>query len=971
MANYGFQDLMRYRIMDVILVSTPYDKFVLEEAGELSERMLGEFRNLDLHYTPAMSGVTRGEQALELAAAGTGSKLIITTPRVRDMDAAELAAKVETRKLDVPVALLAYDARELADFTAQHPDSAIERAFLWQGDAQILLAIIKSVEDRRNVEHDTSAIGVQVILVIEDAVRHYSSFLPRIYEVLLRHSQRVITEGLNLSQKILRMRARPKILLCTTYEEAEQLYQAYHEHVMGIISDVEFPQGGISNPQAGALFARRVREQHSDVPVILHSTKSENEALAHSLGASFLLKGSGVMLEQLERVMLNDFGFGDFVFRLPDGTPVAQAHDLRTMREVLRTVPDESLLYHSRHNHFSRWLKARTEFALANRLRPIRVGDFPTVEALRDGLSYTIDTYRRDRGRRVVADFDRESFDFSTDFYRVGGGSLGGKARGVAFVRRLLGEQGIEERYPNIRIGVPPTVVLGTRVFDEFLDHNDLRQFAIECRDDDQIERRFLAAPLPDGVEQDLMAFLGRTSWPVAVRSSSLLEDSQYQPFTGVYDTLMLANSSPDSAERLRQLLAAIKRVYASTFRCSAKDYVKATPYRLEEERMAVMLQRVIGSSFGLRFYPDFSGVVRSHNFYPAPPMTATDGVAAVALGLGCAVMYEGSSLRFCPSYPEHLLELGTVEEMLRGTQRQFWALTLDGHDESMREQPFQLADAEADGTLAAVASTYSPENETIYDGVSRLGPRVVTFAPVLKHGVFPLAEILSTLMEAGTEGMGTPVEIEFAVALSRQADQPHRFGVLQMRPLALLSESEALEVDPVEVSEALVHSVKVLGNGRLDYIRDLVVVDFQRFERAQSRDAATEIGRLNAALSAAATPYVLIGVGRWGSRDPWLGIPVSWDQVSGASVIVEAGLRDVRVTPSQGSHFFQNLTSFHVGYFTVNPELGDGAIDWDWLDRQPAASANAHVRHIRLTSPIVVKMNGKQGEGVILKPSS
>jgi hypothetical protein len=520
---------------------------------------------------------------------------------------------------------------------------------------------------------------------------------------------------------------------------------------------------------------------------------------------------------------------------------------------------------------------------------------------------------------------------------------------------------------------VPQTVVIGTQVFDAFLDQNDLRLFALDCTDDAEIVRRFVEAPLPEDVERDLAAFLERANWPLAVRSSSLLEDSQQQPFTGVYDTLMLRNNSPDRGERLGELARAIKCVYASTFFHSAKSYIAATPYRLEEEKMAVMLQRVVGAPRANRYYPDFAGVVRSHNFYPVEPMQADDGIAAVALGLGRAVMEGGSSLRFCPRYPQNLVELSTVEDVLANTQRRFWALPLDGSDAepTMREVTFDLSAAERDGVLAALASTYSAENDAIYDGTSRPGPRLVTFAPILKLGVFPLPEILAALMEIAEEGIGTAVEIEFAATLATRPGQEHEFAVLQLRPMSLMSEAESLEVGPVAPGSAVVFSKRVLGNGRIEGIRDLVVVDFQRFERAHSREAAEEIDRLNAQLLASRTPYLLIGVGRWGSRDPWLGIPVSWDQVSGARVIVEAGMRDLRVTPSQGSHFFQNLTAFNVGYFTVNPELDEGEVDWDWLDAQPHLSAVAHVRHIRLAEPVIVTMNGKKGEGVVLKPST
>jgi CheY-like chemotaxis protein len=962
---------MRHRIMDILLVSTPYDTFILEEAGELSERMLGEFRNLDLHYSPGLTGISTGTDALRIARENSRVNLIITTPHLADMDAAELARRIRAEGLDVPVVLLAWDTRELSDFQARKDTSAIERTFLWQGDARMLVSIVKSVEDWRNVAHDTGSVGVQVIILVEDNVRYYSSFLPVMYTELLHHSQRVITEGLNLSQKILRMRARPKILLCTTWEEAEDAFERYAEEVLGIISDVEFPRAGEKVPRAGAEFARHVRAAYPDVPIILHSSRPENQALAHSVGADFLLKGSPLLLQELRDVMLEHFGFGDFVFRRPEGSEVDRASDLRGLEEKLATVPEESIVHHASRNHFSRWLKARTEFALAEELRPRTLADYASPQALRESLIRAIASYRLEQARSLVTDFDRNDFDLSGDFYRMGGGSLGGKARGLAFVRRLLAEQGLRDRFPGVEIAVPTSAVLGTDVFDRFLDDNDLRYFAIECEDDTQIQSRFRAARFPEPAERDVAAFLERATWPLAVRSSSLLEDSQHQPFTGVYETLMLANNAWSLGERLDRAILAIKRVYASTFCQHAKAYLRATPYRLEEEKMAVILQRIVGASRGSRFYPDFSGVARSHNFYPAPPLMPGDGIVAVALGMGRAVVEGGACLRFCPRYPRSILQFSSAQEVLETTQREFWALPLEGGraDGGMREEAFELADAEADGTLAALGSTYSAENEAVYDGLARPGPRLVTFAPILKHGLFPLPEVLATLMEAGERGMGTPVEIEFAVSLAAAAGGKREFGFVQMRPLALMRESEALEIGEVEAGAVLCRSRRVLGNGRLEGIRDLVVVDFQRFERSRSREAAQEVARLNGQLVASRTPYALVGVGRWGSRDPWLGIPVTWDQVAGAQVIVEAGLRDLQVTPSQGTHFFQNLTSFNVGYFTVNPETGDGVVDWAWLDAQPPASSQAHVRHIRLEQPILVLMNGKRNEGVILKP--
>ncbi len=963
---------MRHRIMDILLVASPYDSFLLEEAGQLSERVLGEFRNLDLHYGPGLTTVARAADALALAREQRRFNLIITTLRPGDLDAAELAERARADGLEVPVVALAFDTSELSDFVARNDVSRLHRIFLWQGDARILLAIVKDVEDRLNVAHDTQTAGVQVILLIEDSVRYYSSFLPVIYGELLHQSQRLTSEGVNVSQKILRMRARPKILLCRTYEEAWDVFTTYREDVLGIVSDVEFPRGGQRAPRAGLDFARRVREPYPDVPVLIQSAREEHEAEARALGADFRLKGSPLLLQELRRFMVDYFGFGDFVFRAPDGREVDRAVDLRALEEKLRTVPAESVAYHAERNHFSKWLKARTEFALAQELRPRKLSDYGSVEELRQALIRAIGQYRRERSHVVVADFDRSRYDASGDFYRIGGGSLGGKARGLAFVRMLLGQTRLDRAFAGVSVSVPPAVVLATDVFDEFLEQGRLRDLAIDLDDEAAIERSFLAAALPDDVRLDLLAFLERVDEPLAVRSSSLLEDSRYQPFSGVYETFMLPNTHPFVAVRLEQLPRAIKRVYASTFSRRAKDYIRATPYRLEEEKMAVIVQRVVGARHGERYYPDFAGVARSHNFYPTPPLTSRDGVAAVALGLGRTVVDGGRSLHFCPRYPQHLLQFSTVRDVLENSQRRFWALDLTPVPESrlgeMRESLYDLAAAEADGTLAAVGSTFSAENDAVYDGISRPGVRLVSFAPILKHGAFPLPGVLDRLLELGAWGMGAPVEIEFAANLSVPRGSPAEMAVLQLRPLALSQEREELSLGDVDPAAILCRSASVLGHGRLE-VHDLVVVDALRFDRARTAQAAQELAQLNAELTAKGVPYVLVGVGRWGSRDPWMGIPVAWDQISGARAIVEAGFRDFRIAPSQGSHFFQNLTSFHVGYFTVNPDAGEGFVDWDWLAAQAPVRETGCVRHLRFHSPVVVKMDGQRNEGVILKP--
>ncbi|MBZ5663160.1 MAG: histidine kinase [Acidobacteriia bacterium] len=971
---------MPFKVLNILLVSSLYDSFILREDGRLNELLIDESLELNLRQIPRITHVSSCGEALHLASSNPQFNLIVTNLAVGDMDAAQLAHEVRRAGLDVPVVVLAYDYREIKNFVARNPVTDIDRVFLWQGSARILIAMVKYIEDKRNVQHDTRALGVPVLLVVEDNIRYYSSFLPVIYTELIKQSRRVIQEGINVAHKLARMQARPRILLSSNFEDAASLVQEYRDCLFGLVSDVEFPRDGKLSPEAGFDLARMVKSLVPDVPVVLQTSRTEFRPRAHAAGYSFLRKRSPTLLNDLRQILTEEFGFGDFVFRLPDASEVGRAKDLNELEEQLQTVPAESLMYHAQSNHFSHWLMARTEFALAAKLRPRRVSDFSGPEHLRRDLIESIHEYRREQSEILIGDFRADTFKPSeSSFLRIGSGSLGGKARGLAFVRHLLRKSRMSRRFPGVRISVPPAVVLATDVFDQFVVENNLLDFALHCEDDAEIQREFLAIPLSASLTEDLKSFLAEVHHPLAVRSSSLLEDSQYQPFTGVYETFMLGNQQANPADRLAALSEAIRRVYASTFSQHAKAYVRATPYRLEEEKMAVILQRVVGTPHRQRFYPDFSGVVRSRNYYPVPPMTFEDGIAAVALGLGRAVVDGGKCLTFCPRYPQNLVQFSSVEDILSNSQSEFWGLELDGTAEGRpghwHEKRFGLDAAESDGTLWALASTYSRDNHAVYDGVSRPGARIVTFAPMLKHGTFPLAEILDDLVRAGEEALGNPVEIEFAVRLPQQAGtltgEAAEFGFLQIRPLTLARDTEDLTLDDVRPERLICLSSKVLGNGRVEGLHDVVVVDSQRFERGRSQEVATAVARFNRLLNENHRPYLLIGVGRWGSTEPWLGIPVEWDEISGARVIVEAGFRDFRVTPSQGSHFFQNLTAFQIGYFTVNPDAGEGSVDWQWLTEQPAVEEEGCVRHLQFADPIRVIMNSRTSQGVIFKPEA
>jgi len=974
----SFQKLMRFKIRDILLVSSLYDEYLFEEDGRLYELIRQDFQALNLSQTPDITHVTNGMEAIELALREQQFDLIIATLHIEDMHVIKFAKMVRDAGIKVPIILLAYDNRERKELVTKYDTSVFERIFIWQGDYHLLLGIIKYVEDRMNVENDTKAVGVQSIILVEDNVAFYSSYLPIVYTEILNQSRRLISEGVNLTHKFLRMRARPKILLCTTFEEAWSYYEQYQDFVLGIISDVNFKRNGVRDRRAGIVFAETVRAQHPDIPILLQSSNQAFAENARAIGAGFLLKGSPTLLHDLRDFMLNNFGFGDFVFRSRSGREVGRAFNLKSLEEQLTVVPDESILHHAERNHFSNWLKARTEFGLAHRLRPRKISDFPSVAALRAELISSIKFYRDVQQRGVITEFSKESFDLRNSFARIGLGSLGGKARGLGFMNTLITNYHVDDKFENVEVSVPSAVVIATDVFDRFLERNNLELFALNTTDDDELNRKFIEASFfPEDVMYKLSEFIEISKEPLAVRSSSLLEDSQYQPFAGVYQTYMIPNNDPDPAVRLRELLLSIKLVYASTFSSKAKDYMKATAYRLQEEKMAVIIQRMVGARHNDRFYPAFAGVAKSYNFYPVPPQDSSDGIVHVALGLGKLVVDGGNAVRFCPRYPRHLLQFFSTLETIRNAQQEFLALDLtkrlDLNDHQTPEvfvQKYDLSKAEEDETLYFVGSTYSPENDSVYDGVSRSGKRVVTFAPVLKHNIFPLAEILELILEMGTWGMGTQVEIEFAVNMNVPPGRPKEFAMLQIRPLVLNLEAEELDVDNFSKEDLVCESRQVLGNGAIKDIRDIVMVDIEKFDRSKSRDVAAALSVFNTKLLAQKRPYVLIGVGRWGSLDPWLGIPVTWDQISGAGVIVESGFRDFNVTPSQGSHFFQNITSFRIGYFTVNSVDNLGFINWEWLAQQKAVEETECIRHLQFDDPVDVRINGHKNKGIITKPA-
>lgn len=970
--------LMPFRIREVLLVSSLYDAFILQEDGQSLEPLLSDYGELNLRYAPRLKRVSTGEEAIALLEGHHRFDMVMITPQLGDLDPLAFADEVKENYGPLPVVLLGYDGAVLQEILDQRPRHPFDYVLLWSGDSRLLVGVIKLIEDRVNVLHDSARVGVRAVLLVEDSINFLSSYLPLLYTEILEQSQRVISEGVNLSHKLLRLRARPKVLLAQDLESALRLYEEHRARLLGVITDAGLPRrrGGEEVPEAGFELLRRVRALDPLMPVLMQSSNTALAGPAEAAGAVFVDKNSPRLYQQMREFMLESFGFGPFVFRLPDGTEIARAGTIREVEEKVREVPVESLVYHSHRNDFSTWMRARTEFALADRLEPRTVADFAGGEELREFLAGALNQARRDFQRGAVADFDRHTFDDTVGFSRIGQGSLGGKARGLAFINYLLHYQPVSPRH-GVEVEVPPSVVITTDLFDRFMAENDLYSIALDQETpDERLRRRFLAAELPRELVEDLRALVQFFAGPLAVRSSSLLEDSHLQPFAGVYETLMLPNTGGGVEERTRELCRAVKLVYASTFAARARSFIRATPFLLEEEKMAVVIQRLFGRWHGSRFYPTFAGVARSHNYYPHGPVRPEDGVATIGLGLGKLVVEGAGGLRFCPRYPRHLPDFSSVEDILENAQRSFYALDLQTSTEFAEEvgapQPtrYDIAQADQDGVLPLVGSVYSPQDGRISDGVARPGVRLVTFASILKHDRFPLPALIDELLQIGSWGMGGPVEIEFAGDMEGGPDAPRRLAFLQMRPMVVAHERVQIDFDRLPPDALLCSCDRALGNGRNQSIRDVLLVDPADFDRARSRETAAAIGELNAHLQEEGRPYLLIGPGRWGSSDPWLGIPVEWSQIAGARVVLETGFEGLHVQPSEGSHFFNNMTSFSVGYFTVNPHLGEGTLDLDWLRARPAAAERPNgVRLIRLDEPLTILIDGRSAHGAIVKP--
>jgi hypothetical protein len=967
-----FDALMPHRVNHLLLVTSLYDCYTFIEDGHLSEMLLAEYLEHNLRFTPYIQRVSSAEEALRRVR-GESFDLVISMPRVGDMNVRAFAQALHETAPHLPLVLLASNFRELAQLQHLEGLAGIAQVFVWLGDVHLFLAIIKTVEDRANAWHDARIAGVKSLLLVEDSVQFYSSYLPMLYTEIFKQTDALTQSGPGRVHRGFRHRARPKVLLATRFEEAVSLFERYKDDLLGVILDASFPREGRLDRGAGHAFAALVRERMPAMPLVMQSG-SDHATLAQDLGVGFIDKRSRSLLQDLRTFMQNHLGFGDFVFRRPGGDIASKAADLRSLEWALQAVPADCLSHTALAAELGQWLRARAEFELAEAVAglPWEGPEEGTREALLDLLR----RHRERAGEGVVTEFSPSRFEASSRFVRIGTGSLGGKGRGLAFVNSLITTYGLGTRFPGVRIAVPPTAVLATSVFDRYMAASGLLPFALEETDDARITHAFLAASLPKDVVEALWNFLTWVRYPLAVRSSSLLEDASYQPFAGIYETYMIPNNAEDPETRLEELCKAIRMVYASTYHSDAKAYIESTPNRLEEEKMAVVIQQVAGRPHDGYHYPHFAGVGRTLNFYPLSGMRPEDGIASVALGLGKTVVDGGRCVRFSPAHPRRPLQSLSVEDHLENSQREFLALDL-GRTTIATGPPIPKLDlasldletARRHGTLAPVASIYSPDDDAIYDGLSRPGIPLVTLAGVLKGRAFPLPEVLAFLLKVGTAASSCPVEIEFAVTLSPSGDSPHDFSFLQMRPLVLGTDAQDIQVEGLDPADTLALSGRALGNGLIPEIRDIVYVRREGFDRAHTPAIATEVGRMNGLLREAGRPYLLLGPGRWGSSDPWLGIPVKWAQISGVRCILETNLADMHVDPSQGSHFFQNLMSFGIGYLTLDTRDPEDHLDMDWLDALPAAEETAHLRHVVLAEPLLVALNGRRNRGAVLKP--
>lgn len=960
-----YHELMARKVHDILLVCSPYDAFIMEEGGSLAARIIEEYQGLNLSEPPRLKRISSAEEALSCLK-DKKYDLVIASPHVGDMDAWCLGREIKKNNPDIPVVLLANSEQAVASYPAMLSYEGIDHYFVWTADPDLMMAIIKNVEDRLNVSADTEKAGVRVLIIVEDNPEYRSFLLSLAYREVVSQTQKILADSLTYGHKLLKMRARPKILVAQNFEDALQLYERFKPYVFGVFSDGRFPRAGKLDKGAGISFLRRIRKEINDLPLLLVSSEPSIRKSVLKIPAVFVDKNSSFLTEKIHHFLLTQLGFGDFVFRMPDGDVVGWASNFRTFEEKLRTIPEESFIYHANRNHFSTWIMARSEIEMASGLRLLHIGDFTSYNAMRNFLADNIRSLRKERQRGIVARLSSRDFDPEVmDFVKIGQGSLGGKGRGLAFMAGQLAASGNLAEISGLKVKFPQTLVIGSDGFDDFIRKNDLHR--VRKKKDSQIAAAFLQGKMPEALEEELAVYLARITGPLSIRSSSLMEDAQFTPYAGLFSTYMLANNHHDFKVRFAQFLAAVKLVYASIWFCAPRAF-SGGQYRESQEKMAVIVQEMAGRQYGDYFYPAISGVAQSYNYYPVSPMKAEEGLASIALGFGRTVVEGEKSLPFSPLYPKNLPHFSTVEDILANAQRYFYALKMTEEGGAIGFDPLgnlvkrEIVSAEDEFPVNLLASTYIADEHRIRDG-SHPGPKVITFAQILKYRLIPLPEVIQEFLKLGKQGMGCPVEIEFAVDLHPDpADSVFYF--LQIRPMVVGSERLDVEISAAEEEKAFCRSVQALGHGKFENMADIVYVKAESFEAGKTRDIARQISQLNSRLQKEDRPYMLIGPGRWGTADPWLGIPVQWQDIAGAAAIVELRNEMLKVDPSQGSHFFHNIISLGIPYVTVTE--GKDFLDWKVLAGTTSVQETTFLNHVRFEKPFTLKINATRSNCVM-----
>ena len=973
-----YHELMANKVGDILLVSSPYDAFIMEEEGRLSNRIIHEYKGLNLSKPPRLTWVSSADEAFAQLAK-KHFDLILAMPSLDGMDVYAFGEEAKKRYSDLSFFLLLHNTCDIDHYICDEKNSAVDRTYIWGGNADLLLAIIKNFEDEMNVAFDTENAKVRVIIMVEDSPYHYSSFLPVLYKHIVLQTQSVINDSINEEHRLLKMRGRPKVLVAHTYEEAIALYERYKPYVLSVFSDMRYPKGGKEDQHAGFKLLTRIKSEIPDLPVLVLSTEEKNRKIVDQIPAIFINKNSNNLHDQIKSFFVSKLGFGAFVFRMPDGEEIARATGMRDMEKLITEMPDESVLFHAKNNDFSRWLMARSEIDFALNLKPYSIDDFNNALDFKQFLIDSIRARRRGSRQGHVIEFDSEKFDSDTDFMKIGGGSLGGKARGLAFMAsQIKRDPSLAQSFPDVEIRIPQTFVIATDGFKTFVEENNLTQIleSDPPLSDSQVVDRFVAGKFPDWLEVNLKLYLENVRYPIAVRSSSLFEDAHYQPFAGLYGTYMLPNSDPKLEKRLERLILAVKLVYASTYLKAPRSYAKSTMHRTEDEEMAVILQQLTGMHQKNYFYPTISGVAQSYNFYPIAHLKAEEGIAYLALGLGKIVMEGGKTLRFCPKYPQFLPQLSILDDILENSQKHFYALKTDGFPSNgnfvdhSKEDPtlarLDLSDAMDHPAVQLLSSTFHAQDNRIRDSFSTNGFPILTFANILKYDAFPLAQILEEVTKIGSRWMGSSVEVEFAVNLPGEEGGRPEFSLLQIRPMGRYKQNLGVKITRELIDKAFCYSSLSLGNGEYKDIYDLVYVDPVTFDPGKTVEIAAQINKINGLFNENGRKYVLIGPGRWGSSDRWLGIPVGWNDISNVGVMVETTIESIKADPSQGSHFFQNITSLGISYITISNK-GDDFIDYDFFRCQNCENTTQYLKHIHFDTPIKILVDGKTSQAVLM----